>query len=353
VLVGQGHTVHMTRTSDVNISALDRAQLARTVGASVFLSIHFNGFRDPAVQGTETLVRPIGGNDLAHVDALSRTLAQDIQAGLVAALGHRDRGLKPGQWAVLTDQIHGANTARCLAEVSFLTDPAEEQRLADTVYRDRIAGAIAHALGNNLAARFGGAARTRLAVGAAWPLEQRSHDPDAYGRPRLYALSGNDEEGEGTENDAGEPIAVVYSTGTQTESHCPAAPQATAGTAHFALAEFRCRDGTDCPERFRGHLQQLMENLEVLRTELGSRPIRILSGYRTPSYNERIGGAPRSKHMCGMAADFTVDDNDLQTVHDTIERLIAAGSMRQGGLSKYRTFIHYDVRGTRARWAGG
>lgn len=354
LMTSRGHTVHMTRTTDVNVSAENRARLASSVGAAVFLSIHFNAFADATVQGTETLVRPLGGGTgLAAVDALSRTLATDIQAALVASLGHRDRGLVAGRYAVLSDAYHVATTARCLAEVSFLTDAAEERRLMTSAYLDQIAGALCHGLDNNLAVRFGARAQGRIAVGGSgWSPGRSHHDPDSYGRPRLHALSGDDD-GEGAEHDAGEPIATVQNNGSQDDSHCPENSRTTASTAHFNLSEFRCRDGTDCPERFRGHLQELMENLEVLRTELGSRPININSGYRTPSYNASIGGASRSKHMCGMAADFTVSGVALSDVYDTIERLIAAGRMRQGGLSQYRTFIHYDVRGTRARWSGG
>jgi uncharacterized protein YcbK (DUF882 family) len=27
--------------------------------------------------------------------------------------------------------------------------------------------------------------------------------------------------------------------------------------------------------------------------------------------------------------------------------------MKQGGVGKYSTFVHYDTRGTAARWSGG
>jgi hypothetical protein len=141
------------------------------VPAEVFLSIHFNGFRDPAVQGTETLVRPIGGN----VDAQSNALATDVQAELIATLGHRDRGLVPGRWAVLSETLHDASTARCLAEVSFLSDPAEETRLADPAYLDRIANALAQAVSHHLAVRFG---RVRV---AGYRVGVRSIAARAYG----------------------------------------------------------------------------------------------------------------------------------------------------------------------------
>jgi hypothetical protein len=37
-------------------------------------------------------------------------------------------------------------------------------------------------------------------------------------------------------------------------------------------------------------------------------------------------------------------------VADTIELLIAEGKMEQGGLGRYDTFTHFDVRGSKARW---
>ena len=33
-----------------------------------------------------------------------------------------------------------------------------------------------------------------------------------------------------------------------------------------------------------------------------------------------------------------------------IEKLIKEGKMKQGGIGIYKGFIHYDIRGTKARW---
>lgn len=54
----------------------------------------------------------------------------------------------------------------------------------------------------------------------------------------------------------------------------------------------------EVPEQFRGNVQRVMENLEVLRSELGDRSIRIVSGYRSCSQNGRVEGAERSRHLC-------------------------------------------------------
>lgn len=137
---------------------------------------------------------------------------------------------------------------------------------------------------------------------------------------------------------------------THSDTFCPRNSATNAGSTNFALREFRCADGTDVPVRFRGNVQELMNNLEVLRTELGNNAIRINSGYRTPAYNQSIGGATQSRHMCAQAADMSVRDHTPRQVADAIERLITARRMREGGLGRYATFTHYDVRGTRARW---
>ena len=37
-------------------------------------------------------------------------------------------------------------------------------------------------------------------------------------------------------------------------------------------------------------------------------------------------------------------------VYDVVESLISEGLISEGGLGLYKTFIHYDIRGTKARW---
>ncbi|MCY1413690.1 Peptidase M15 [compost metagenome] len=51
------------------------------------------------------------------------------------------------------------------------------------------------------------------------------------------------------------------------------------------------------------NLQRLAEFLEHVRALVG-RPILVTSGYRSPQLNQAIGGAARSSHMSGLAADI-------------------------------------------------
>lgn len=73
---------------------------------------------------------------------------------------------------------------------------------------------------------------------------------------------------------------------------------------HFKLKEMACKDGSDKVL----YSTELMEKLEELRA-YGGFTVSINSGYRTPAYNKKIGGASRSQHTLGTAADIVVRKN--------------------------------------------
>ncbi len=120
-------------------------------------------------------------------------------------------------------------------------------------------------------------------------------------------------------------------------------------TEHFTLREFACKDGSVTPPEVAERRRELAAQLEVLRAKVG-RPIYVVSGYRTPAYNRAVGGAPRSQHVTGRAADIRVDELSPADLASAIESLIDEGAMLQGGLGIYRTWVHYDTRGVRSRW---
>jgi len=87
--------------------------------------------------------------------------------------------------------------------------------------------------------------------------------------------------------------------------------------------------------------------------------IAINSGFRTPFYNEVVGGKICSRHQFGDAVDIRVydinddlqaDAKDAKIVYDLLDKEIIGS---EGGLGKYKSdtnVLHFDTRGRRARW---
>ena len=115
-------------------------------------------------------------------------------------------------------------------------------------------------------------------------------------------------------------------------------------TKNFNSSEFACKDGTTVPSALLSNLQELAENLQVLRAALGA-PITIRSGFRTISHNAKIGGAKNSYHLRAMAVDIVVKGYTTGPVFTKILELINSGKMKAGGLHCYKTWVHYDIRG--------
>ncbi|EMS34636.1 Hypothetical protein C943_03323 [Mariniradius saccharolyticus AK6] len=118
---------------------------------------------------------------------------------------------------------------------------------------------------------------------------------------------------------------------------------------NFLLSEFASKDGADFPPAVIENLRRLAQALEVIRATIRT-PITITSGYRSPAHNKAVKGAPNSTHIEGIAADFRAVGMAPNAVAAIIERLISEGKIPQGGLKAYATWVHYDIRGTRARW---
>jgi uncharacterized protein YcbK (DUF882 family) len=122
-------------------------------------------------------------------------------------------------------------------------------------------------------------------------------------------------------------------------------------TKNFDSSEFKCRDNTEVPEELAENLILLCENLQKLRDRL-QMPIRVISGYRTPEYNRKIGGAQRSQHLLAKAADITAPELTPRELWEILREMIRDGRIMKGGVGIYRDFVHYDVRGFNARWSG-
>ena len=122
-------------------------------------------------------------------------------------------------------------------------------------------------------------------------------------------------------------------------------------TKNFKLKEFECKCGCDMPLEVYENIIKLAGQLQFLRDYTG-RPITINSAYRCPEHNAKVGGSKTSQHLLGKAADITTQSLKPAEVYALIEELIDMGHLLQGGLGLYDTFVHYDIRKTKARWNG-
>jgi len=120
-------------------------------------------------------------------------------------------------------------------------------------------------------------------------------------------------------------------------------------THNFSLSEFESKDGATTPEDVLRNLQKVAKQLQILRDYVGL-PIKVNSGYRSPEHNEKIGGSKNSQHKLGKAADIVIAGLKPSEVYDLVERLIREDVLNIGGLGKYNSFTHIDIRETKARW---
>lgn len=150
---------------------------------------------------------------------------------------------------------------------------------------------------------------------------------------------------------------------------------------HFRLSDFLTHDQKNVWPKYLVLREALVDKLELVMVELQRRGIdaqrmRVMSGFRSPQYNQRGVGRGRardSRHQYGDAADIMVDNNsdnrlddlnrdgrvnskDMRILAEAVESVERQYPELVGGLGLYRAnsargpFIHVDVRGQRARW---
>lgn len=168
LLESLGLEVIMTRETDIYLPPETRTLIANQKQADLFISVHANASRNRKLSGVETFYLNLS-QDPTVVETAAREnatstknigqmreiikkilentkipesleLAQTIQKNLVHTLSQKygevhDLGVKGGPFWVLI----GAEVPSVLVEISFLSNPAEEEKLRDPQYLERIA----------------------------------------------------------------------------------------------------------------------------------------------------------------------------------------------------------------------
>lgn len=158
--------------------------------------------------------------------------------------------------------------------------------------------------------------------------------------------------------------------------------EATPVSRSFRLQDFLTHDQQGVWPKALVLKPRLLDKLELISTALAQRGLpsrlHVMSGFRTPQYNEqgvgaKGGRAAMSRHMYGDASDIFVDANgdgmmddlngdgkstiaDARVLFAVAEGVEAANPDLVGGLSPYPSngvhgpFVHVDTRGFKARW---
>lgn len=114
-------------------------------------------------------------------------------------------------------------------------------------------------------------------------------------------------------------------------------------TDHFKSEEFDCKDGNNGGVKINIELVKVLEDARLFFNA----PIVVTSGIRNPAYNAKVGGAPKSQHIIGNAADIKVKGVEPKYVYEYFDKLYPS----KFGIGLYKTFVHVDVRETKARWS--
>ena len=168
-----GIVTMLTRDVDRYVAWEERAARANAFHADLFVSIHCNASESPASRGVQSYVldasrdessqRVAARENMApasaqigdvvtdlrsgHLSGESVRLADLLQRTTMASLAERfgdtpNGGVKAAGFYVLL----GAEMPSVLFEVSFISNPTEEARLATADYRQKIADGIANAV---------------------------------------------------------------------------------------------------------------------------------------------------------------------------------------------------------------
>lgn len=121
---------------------------------------------------------------------------------------------------------------------------------------------------------------------------------------------------------------------------------------YFRESEFRCKCGK-CQMPNNVPSDELVNALVWIR-ETFDAPVIINSGYRCKTHNAKVGGAPKSQHYVGSAADFVVKGHKTEEVFRVVmDKFKDKGfgiAIKRNKQNPYAGFVHLDSRGHFANW---
>lgn len=135
-LVARGFDVRYTRVTDVYVSRPERARIANSIGADVFISTHCNSHFKPSAEGHEVWIANGASETSVKLANLVCTYWGKMQPKTIL------RGVKRKDYDVLVLTKMPA----ILNEVGFLSNPKERAQIMDPAYHQRYATIVANAV---------------------------------------------------------------------------------------------------------------------------------------------------------------------------------------------------------------
>ncbi|MEY8749350.1 N-acetylmuramoyl-L-alanine amidase [Alkalicoccobacillus gibsonii] len=130
LLIDEGYEVLMSRDSDIFVSLEDRVQKSNKWAADLFVSIHANGYSDPAANGVETFYY--------QGSTRGKQVASSIQQELAQATGNKNRGVFSADFYVLKH----TSMPSVLVETGFVSNEKDAGLLKTDEYQNKAARAI-------------------------------------------------------------------------------------------------------------------------------------------------------------------------------------------------------------------
>ncbi|WP_010095358.1 N-acetylmuramoyl-L-alanine amidase [Ornithinibacillus scapharcae] len=129
----EGANVLFTREDDSFQSLQDRVNQSNSNDTDVFISLHYDYFSDPGVNGINTYF---------YHQQSSAKLAEKVHSALTDHLNMNDRGIRQEGYYVL----HNNRKPAILLELGFMTNPGDLEKMKTDAYREDVAKAITDGL---------------------------------------------------------------------------------------------------------------------------------------------------------------------------------------------------------------